>query len=206
MLIGRHIRIISSVESAHSKMARWFAERETVGQRDHPPGASCDQGLGSGGAPAQLTQLPCPVDSSATLARSYHSPRRSVPVHLIGDEGDTCPLQSEMTVSTESTIPNARAFVRSLNVLLKYTRLYGLDHLRSAASLKSAGMSWSRRSGRPVQVACCWGPPDRNFCSMACRSNRPRPRRSFADLLNAAGVASIAFLPSVARDEFDNLS
>ena len=33
-----------------------------------------------------------------------------------------------MTVPGESTIPNARAFVRTLNVLLKFARLYGLEH------------------------------------------------------------------------------
>jgi hypothetical protein len=47
------------------------------------------------------------------------------------------PQPHELAVSNETTIPNARAFVRGLNVLFKYSRLYGLDHTRSADQFDS---------------------------------------------------------------------
>src|SRR5271170_598703 len=110
-----------------------------------------------------------------------------------------------MTVSTESIIPNARAFVRSLNVLLKYTRLYGLDHLRSAGQFE---ISWNEleqavRTAR--QGGLLLGASGSQLLLDGVPLESTQAERSFADLLNAAGVASISFLPSVERDEFANL-
>ena len=43
-------------------------------------------------------------------------------------------------VAADAAIPSSRAFVRSFNVLLKFARLYGLKHARSAGQFESA---WS---------------------------------------------------------------
>lgn len=106
---------------------------------------------------------------------------------------------------SESTIPNARAFVRSLNVLLKYSRLYGLDHLRSAGQFE---VSWNELE-QAVQAAGTGGLLLGASGSQLLLDGVPlestQAEKSFADLLNAAGVASIAFLPSVAREEYANL-
>jgi hypothetical protein len=114
-------------------------------------------------------------------------------------------LQSELTVSTESTIPNARAFVRSLNVLLKYSRLYGLDHLRSATQFE---VSWNELE-QAVQAAGTTGLLLGASGSQLLLDGVPlestQAEKSFADLLNGAGVASIAFLPQVAREDYGNL-
>jgi len=114
-------------------------------------------------------------------------------------------LQSALTVSTESTIPNARAFVRSLNVLLKYSRLYGLDHLRSAAQFE---VSWNELE-QAVQAAGTTGLLLGASGSQLLLDGVPlestQAEKSFADLLNGAGVASIAFLPQVAREDYENL-
>src|SRR5277367_6849372 len=115
------------------------------------------------------------------------------------------PLSSEITVAVESTIPNARAFVRSLNVLLKYARLYGLDHLRSAGQFE---ISWNELE-QAVQTAgqsgLLLGASGSQLLLDGVPLESTQAERSFADLLNAAGVASICFLPHVARDEFANL-
>src|SRR5580658_980065 len=114
-------------------------------------------------------------------------------------------LQSELTVSTESTIPNARAFVRSLNVLLKYARLYGLEHLRSASQFD---VSWNELE-QAVQAAGTTGLLLGASGSQLLLDGVPlestQAEKSFADLLNGAGVASIAFLPTVTREEYENL-
>jgi len=114
-------------------------------------------------------------------------------------------MQGEVIVSSESTIPNARAFVRSLNVLLKYSRLYGLDHLRSAAQFE---ISWSELE-QAVQAADTTGVLLGASGSQLLLDGVPleatQAEKSFADLLNGAGVASIAFLPHVSREEYENL-
>jgi PilZ domain len=114
-------------------------------------------------------------------------------------------LQGELTVSTESTIPNARAFVRSLNVLLKYSKLYGLDHLRSASQFE---VSWNELE-QAVQAAGTTGLLLGASGSQLLLDGVPlestQAEKSFADLLNGAGVASIAFLPQVAREDYENL-
>jgi PilZ domain len=114
-------------------------------------------------------------------------------------------LQSDLTVSTEYTVPNARAFVRSLNVLLKYSRLYGLEHLRSAAQFE---VSWNELE-QAVQAAGTTGLLLGASGSQLLLDGVPlestQAEKSFADLLNAAGVASIAFLPQVDREDYGNL-
>jgi hypothetical protein len=110
-----------------------------------------------------------------------------------------------MTVSTESIIPNARAFVRSLNVLLKYTRLYGLDHLRSAGQFEVSWNELEQAVRATGQGGLLLGASGSQLLLDGVPLESTQAERSFADLLNAAGVASISFLPSVERDEFANL-
>jgi hypothetical protein len=110
-----------------------------------------------------------------------------------------------LTVPSESTIPNARAFVRSLNVLFKYARLYGLEHTRSAAQFE---VTWNelqeavRASG---EAGLLLGASGSQLLLDGVPLESTPAERSFADLLNGAGVASIAFHPSVEREEFANL-
>jgi PilZ domain len=110
-----------------------------------------------------------------------------------------------LTVPSETPIPNARAFVRSLNVLLKYSKLYGLEHLRSAGQFE---ISWNELE-QAVQVAgqggLLLGASGSQLLLDGVPLESTQAERSFADLLNAAGVASICFLPTVERDEFANL-
>ena len=108
-------------------------------------------------------------------------------------------------MSTESTIPNARAFVRSLNVLFKYARLYGLDHARSATQFE---ITWNelgealRASG---DAGLLLGASGSQLLLDGVPLEATQAERSFAELLNSSGVASIAFHPHVERQEFENL-
>jgi len=115
------------------------------------------------------------------------------------------PSPSELTMTAESTVPNARAFVRSLNVLFKYARLYGLEHLRSAGQFE---VTWNEL-GEAVQVAggagLLLGASGSQLLLDGVPLESTPAERSFADLLNNAGVASICFTPGVEREEFANL-
>ncbi len=108
-------------------------------------------------------------------------------------------------MSTESTIPNARAFVRSLNVLFKYARLYGLEHARSAAQFEITWNELSEALRASSDASLLLGASGSQLLLDGVPLESTQAERSFADLLNSSGVASIAFYPTVEREEFANL-
>ena len=101
------------------------------------------------------------------------------------------PLSRELTVS-DSTIPNARTFVRSLNVLLKYSRLYGLEHTRSAEQFKSAWKELEAAVLASGEGGLLLGASGSQLLLDGVPLESTPAERSFADLLTEAGVASIA--------------
>jgi len=97
-------------------------------------------------------------------------------------------------VPTESIVPNARAFVRSLNVLLKYTRLYGLDHLRSAGQLEISWNELEQAVRTAGQGGLLLGASGSQLLLDGVPLESTQAERSFADLLNAAAwPASVSF-------------
>jgi hypothetical protein len=61
-------------------------------------------------------------------------------------------------MTTEDKTTAGRAFVRSLNILLKFARLYGYDHVRTIeqaqatwADLRTADYCWAR-----LAPSCSW--------------------------------------------------
>jgi PilZ domain len=115
------------------------------------------------------------------------------------------PLPSELAVSNEPPVPNARAFVRSLNVLLKYSRLYGLEHTRSAGQFDSTWSELEEAVHASGEAGLLLGASGSQLLLDGMPLESTAAERSFAELLNAAGVASIHFQPGVQREEFANL-
>src|SRR5271170_3391830 len=115
------------------------------------------------------------------------------------------PVSRELTMQSEPTIPNARAFVRSLNVLLKYARLYGLEHSRSAGQFDSAFSELQAAVNAAGPGGLLLGASGSQLLLDGVPLESSPAERSFADFLNASGVASIGFLPRVEREEFSNL-
>jgi len=54
------------------------------------------------------------------------------------------PDPCEHCMSTDIKVTSARAFVRSLNILLKFARLYGFDHPRTNEQFQAA---WTELRG-----------------------------------------------------------
>jgi hypothetical protein len=115
------------------------------------------------------------------------------------------PVSRELTMQSEPTIPNARAFVRSLNVLLKYARLYGLEHSRSAGQFDSAWAELQTAVNAAGPGGLLLGASGSQLLLDGVPLESSPAERNFADFLNASGVASIGFLPRVDREEFSNL-
>src|SRR5271170_5430517 len=111
-------------------------------------------------------------------------------------------LQRELTVSNEPRVPNARAFIRSLNILLKYARLYGLDHARSAGQFESAWTELQDAVDAAGQGGLLLGASGSQLLLDGVPLESTPAERSFADLLTNAGVASICFSPHVIREDF----
>jgi hypothetical protein len=112
------------------------------------------------------------------------------------------PLPGELTVPSESIVPNARVFVRSLNVLLKYARLYGLEHARSAGQFDSTWSELVAAVNAAGQGGLLLGASSSQLLLDGVPLESTPAERSFADLLTTAGVASICFTSNVERHEF----
>src|SRR5271168_3437797 len=104
-----------------------------------------------------------------------------------------------MLANSKST--SARAFVRSLNILLKFARLYGYDHVRTTEQMDIA---WRElRSAIPMGTdsGLLLGATGSHLLLDGVPLEGSPAERKFAQLLSAAGLASIQFFPSVTQEE-----
>src|SRR5271156_613462 len=114
------------------------------------------------------------------------------------------PVQREVTAAISPAIPTAKAFVRSLNVLLKYARLYGLQHSRCVDQFESAWQELQAAVAASSQGGLLLGASGSQLLLDGVPVDSSQAERSFADFLTNSGVASIGFLPRVNREEFVN--
>ena len=110
------------------------------------------------------------------------------------------PLPRELTVS-DSSLASARTFVRSLNVLLKYSRLYGLEHTRSVEGFKSAWKELEAAVLAAGERGLLMGASGSQLLLDGVPLESTPAERKFADLLTDAGVASVSFSPHVSRED-----
>jgi hypothetical protein len=115
------------------------------------------------------------------------------------------PLPSALKVREELPITDARAFVHGLNVLLKYARLYGLEHSRAAAQFESTWDELQHGVQAGGEAGLLLGASGSQLLLDGVPLESTHAERSFAELLNTSGVASICFSPGVTRNEFENL-
>jgi hypothetical protein len=98
-------------------------------------------------------------------------------------------------------LATVRDFLRNLNVLLKSCRLYGIDHVRTAAQLKTA---WDHllaglRAQGGMQIAVAGS---RLMIDGEALKATPA-ESSFAEMVSGAGISSIEFAPGARQEEFD---
>jgi hypothetical protein len=95
----------------------------------------------------------------------------------------------------------ARAFVRSLNILLKFARLYSFDHVRTNQQFMTA---WDElRAAIPAdgETGLLLGASGSQLLLDGAALEATPAERSFAQLLSSAGLASIQFSPSITQDD-----
>lgn len=94
-----------------------------------------------------------------------------------------------------------RAFVRSLNILLKFARLYGFDHTRTTEQLRTAWQELSAATSAAADGGLLLGATGSQLLLDGVPLEGSLAEKQFAQLLSAAGLASVQFLPSTSEDE-----
>src|SRR5262250_1232561 len=104
-------------------------------------------------------------------------------------------------MKTDPKTTAGRAFVRSLNILLKFARLYGYEHVRVAEQLKTA---WGElRIALPEGSATdlLLGASGGQLLLDGVPLEGSPAEKQFAQLLSAAGLASVQFTPHITLEE-----
>jgi hypothetical protein len=104
-------------------------------------------------------------------------------------------------MKTDPRTAAGRAFVRSLNILLKFARLYGYDHTRTVEQLATA---WSElRTAIPEESegGLLLGATGSQLLLDGVPLEGSPAEKQFAQLLSAAGLASVQFTPEITEGE-----
>jgi hypothetical protein len=107
--------------------------------------------------------------------------------------------------SQASRAASARAFVHSLNILIKYARMYGYGHKRTEAQFE---ITWNElQQGLPTtgDAGFLLGVSDNKLLLDGIPLETGNAERSFATLLNTAGLASLHFSKDVTEEDFVRL-
>src|ERR1700723_361140 len=100
---------------------------------------------------------------------------------------------------------SARAFVHSLNILIKYARMYGPDHKRTEAQFET---TWNElQHGLPTagESGFLLGVSDNKLLLDGIPLETGQTERSFGQLLSTAGLASLHFSQDVTLEDFTRL-
>jgi hypothetical protein len=97
----------------------------------------------------------------------------------------------------------ARAFVRSLNILLKFARLYGYDHVRTVEQFDSAWHELRAAIPDSSDAGLLLGATGSQLLLDGVPLEGSPAERQFAELLSAAGVGSVQFFSCIAQDELN---
>ncbi len=105
------------------------------------------------------------------------------------------------TMKTDPKTTAGRAFVRSLNILLKFARLYGYEHVRTVEQL---GIAWNElRTAIPEDAdeGLLLGATGTQLLLDGVPLEGSPAEKQFAQLLSAAGLASVQFTAQVSEQE-----
>jgi hypothetical protein len=96
----------------------------------------------------------------------------------------------------------ARAFVRSLNILLKFARLYEFGHARTASQFEGTWRELHAAVKESRDNGILLGASGNQILVDGEPFGGAAAERSFAQLLSSSGIASIHFAPSVTQSQF----
>ena len=94
-----------------------------------------------------------------------------------------------------------RAFVRSLNILLKFARLYSFDHVRTTELLDVAFRELRAAIPESTDAGLLLGATGSQLLLDGVPLEGSPAEKQFAQLLSSAGLASVQFFPSITAEE-----
>jgi hypothetical protein len=104
-------------------------------------------------------------------------------------------------MKTDPKIAAGRAFVRSLNILLKFARLYGYEHARTIEQLQGAWQELRGAIPLGTDAGLLLGATNSQLLLDGVPLEGLPAEKQFAQLLSAAGLASIQFFAWVTEEE-----
>jgi hypothetical protein len=97
---------------------------------------------------------------------------------------------------------SARQFVRSLNILLKFARLYEFGHVRTAAQFETTWKELRSALDESGESGLLLGASGMQILLDGVPLGAAGAERSFAQLLSSSGIASIHFAPNLSQSHF----
>jgi len=113
--------------------------------------------------------------------------------------GGKYPFYCSVTSDTRAT---ARSFVRTLNILLKFVRLYEFGHVRTTAQFEAAWKELRAALDESGNTGLLLGASGNQIVLDGVPLGAAAAERSFAQLLTASGIASIHFAPNTTQAQF----
>src|SRR6201987_3138999 len=107
-----------------------------------------------------------------------------------------------MDTSQGARAASARAFVHSLNILIKYARMYGYEHKRTQAQFETR---WNELQSALPSGGFLLGVSDNKLLLDGIPLESGQAEKSFATLLTTAGLASLHFSKEVTEEDFVRL-
>jgi hypothetical protein len=104
-------------------------------------------------------------------------------------------------MKTDPKSTAGRAFVRSLNILLKFARLYGFEHARTSEHLDIAFGELRTAIPLGTDTGLLLGATGAQLLLDGVPLEGAPAEKQFAQLLSSAGLASVQFFPSVTQEE-----
>src|SRR5690242_5188202 len=96
----------------------------------------------------------------------------------------------------------ARQFVRSLNILLKFARLYEFGHVRTAAQFETTWKELRAALNESGDSGLLLGASGQQILLDGVPLGAAAAERSFSQLLSASGIASIHFASNLEQPQF----
>jgi len=100
---------------------------------------------------------------------------------------------------------SARAFVHSLNILIKYARMYGYEHKRTEAQFETTWNELQNALPAGGEGGFLLGVSDNRLLLDGIPLESGQAEKSFATLLTTAGLASLHFSKDVTEEDFVRL-
>src|ERR1700683_2899488 len=104
-----------------------------------------------------------------------------------------------MPTNVSTRTPAARAFVRSLNILLKFARMYDFGHPRTAKQYETAWTELRTALGSDSDAGLLLAVSGDQLLLDGTPLESSAVEKSFARMLSSAGIASIHFFPKVTQ-------